>query len=53
MSYTIDIYRGQVTPLRNLIDFACYVSMFSQLVAGPIVCASPRSPTSWRADPIR
>ena len=37
MSYTIDIYRGHVTPLRNLIDFACYVSMFSQLVAGPIV----------------
>ncbi|HSF18194.1 MAG TPA: MBOAT family protein [Vicinamibacteria bacterium] len=37
MSYTIDIYRGRVTPLRNLIDFACYVSMFPQLVAGPII----------------
>jgi alginate O-acetyltransferase complex protein AlgI len=36
-SYTIDIYRGQVAPLRNIIDFACYVSMFSQLVAGPII----------------
>ena len=37
MSYTIDVYRGQVRATRNLIDFACYVTMFPQLVAGPIV----------------
>ncbi len=37
MSYTIDIYRGQVQPTRNYFDFACYVTMFPQLVAGPIV----------------
>ncbi|MFC1635034.1 MBOAT family O-acyltransferase [Planctomycetota bacterium] len=37
MSYTIDVYRGQVKATRNLIDFACYVTMFPQLVAGPIV----------------
>ncbi len=37
MSYTIDVYRGRVAPLRNFIDFACYVSMFPQLVAGPII----------------
>ena len=37
MSYTIDVYRGRVTPLRNFVDFACYVSMFPQLVAGPII----------------
>lgn len=37
MSYTIDIYRGQARPARNFIDFACYVSLFPQLVAGPIV----------------
>ncbi|MBL9078512.1 MAG: MBOAT family protein [Planctomycetes bacterium] len=37
MSYTIDVYRGEIRPTRNLIDFACYVSMFPQLVAGPIV----------------
>ncbi len=37
MSYTIDIYRRQVQPTRNFIDFACYVTMFPQLVAGPIV----------------
>ncbi len=37
MSYTIDVYRGKVPATRNLIDFACYVTMFPQLVAGPIV----------------
>jgi len=37
MSYTIDVYRGQVRATRNLIDFACYVAMFPQLVAGPII----------------
>ena len=37
MSYTIDVYRGEATAIRNPIDFACYVSMFPQLVAGPII----------------
>ena len=37
MSYTIDVYRGEVTATRNFIDYACYVLMFPQLVAGPIV----------------
>jgi alginate O-acetyltransferase complex protein AlgI len=37
MSYTIDVYRGEVRPVRSLLDLACYVSMFPQLVAGPIV----------------
>jgi alginate O-acetyltransferase complex protein AlgI len=37
MSYTIDVYRGHAAALRNFIDFACYVSMFPQLVAGPII----------------
>jgi alginate O-acetyltransferase complex protein AlgI len=37
MSYTIDVYRGKARAVRNIIDFACYVSMFPQLVAGPIV----------------
>ena len=37
MSYTIDIYRGQARALHNFIDFACYVSLFPQLVAGPII----------------
>ena len=37
MSYTIDVYRGHARVLHNFIDFACYVSMFPQLVAGPII----------------
>ena len=37
MSYSIDIYRGQARPARSFIDYACYVSLFPQLVAGPIV----------------
>jgi alginate O-acetyltransferase complex protein AlgI len=37
LSYTIDIYRGTSTPVRHFRDFMCYVSMFPQLVAGPIV----------------
>lgn len=37
MSYLCDVYRRDVKPARNIIDFACYISMFPQLVAGPIV----------------
>ncbi len=37
MSYTIDVYRGHARAIRNFVDFACYVSMFPQLVAGPII----------------
>jgi alginate O-acetyltransferase complex protein AlgI len=37
MSYSIDVYRNDVKAERSLIDFAAYVSMFPQLIAGPIV----------------
>ncbi len=37
MSYSIDVYRGRVEPERNVVAFGTYVSMFPQLVAGPIV----------------
>lgn len=37
MSYTIDLYRRRVEPVRSPIRFATYVSMFPQLIAGPIV----------------
>lgn len=37
MSYTIDVYRGQVRATRSLLDFGCFVTMFPHLVAGPIV----------------
>jgi len=36
LSYTIDIYRNQMEPRRNFVDFALFVSFFPQLVAGPI-----------------
>lgn len=37
MSYTIDVYRGEVKAQRNILDFAVFVTMFPQLIAGPIV----------------
>ncbi len=37
MSYTIDVYRGLVDVQRNIISFGTYVTMFPQLIAGPIV----------------
>ena len=37
LSYTIDVYRGDALPQRSLVDFGAYVSMFPQLIAGPIV----------------
>lgn len=39
LSYTIDVYRGDLKPLHNLLDYVFYVSFFPQLVAGPIVRA--------------
>ncbi len=40
MSYTIDVYRRELNPTRNPIDFMLYVAFFPHLVAGPIVRAS-------------
>ena len=37
LSYTIDVYRGTVLPQKNILSFGTYVSMFPQLIAGPIV----------------
>lgn len=39
MSYTIDIYRGQLAPTRSVLKFFLFVAAFPQLVAGPIVRA--------------
>ena len=44
LSYTIDVYRGDLKPLPSLLDYAFYVSFFPQLVAGPIVRASDFAP---------
>lgn len=37
MSYTIDVYRRSVEPQKNLVKLALYISLFPQLIAGPIV----------------
>ena len=37
LSYNIDVYRGDVAAQRNFIDLAAYISLFPQLIAGPIV----------------
>ena len=44
LSYTIDVYRGDLKPLPHLLDYAFYVSFFPQLVAGPIVRARDFAP---------
>ena len=40
LSYTIDVYRGELRPVRDFGDFALFVTYFPQLVAGPIERAS-------------
>ena len=37
LSYTIDVYRGRIRPEKNIVNFATFVTMFPQLIAGPIV----------------
>ncbi len=37
MSYTIDLYRGKIKVQKNIVDFMAYITMFPQIVAGPIV----------------
>ena len=37
MSYTIDVYRGDAPPVKSFFDFSCFVALFPQLIAGPII----------------
>ncbi len=48
MSYTIDIYRRELKPVKSIIDFGFYVSFFPQLVAGPIVRAKDFIPQIYQ-----
>lgn len=48
ISYTADVYKGLVKPVKNILDFGFYVSFFPQLVAGPIVKASDFIPQLYR-----
>lgn len=51
MSYTIDVYRGKLEPVKRLTDFALYVAFFPQLVAGPIVRAREFFPQLFQWQP--
>lgn len=53
MSYTIDVYRGQLRPTRSFARFFVYVSFFPQLVAGPIERASRLLPQLEQALHVR
>lgn len=48
ISYAMDVYRGHVAPVRNILDYGFFVSFFPQLVAGPIVRASEFLPQLQR-----
>ena len=48
LSYTIDVYRRKMKPVKNIIDFGFYVSFFPHLVAGPIVRASVFMPQIYQ-----
>ncbi|MCH8554464.1 MAG: MBOAT family protein [Schleiferiaceae bacterium] len=48
ISYSVDIYRGNLKPVNNILDFGFYVSFFPQLVAGPIVRASEFIPQLYK-----
>ncbi len=48
LSYTIDIYRGTLKPVNNILDYAFFVSFFPQLVAGPIVRAADFIPQIYK-----
>jgi D-alanyl-lipoteichoic acid acyltransferase DltB (MBOAT superfamily) len=48
ISYSIDVYRGQVKPVERLTDYGFFVSFFPQLVAGPIVRASQFIPQIYK-----
>ncbi len=48
ISYTVDVYKGRIKPVKNILDFGFYVTFFPQLVAGPIVRASEFVPQIYK-----
>lgn len=52
MSYTFDVYRNKLKPTRNIFQFFAYLSMFPQLVAGPIVRAENMLAQLLKATPV-
>jgi len=53
LSYTIDVYRGELEPERDVTRFALFVAFFPQLVAGPIVRARAFLPQLRRPPVLR
>jgi D-alanyl-lipoteichoic acid acyltransferase DltB (MBOAT superfamily) len=53
LSYTIDVYRRELSPSRSFLDFALFVAFFPHLVAGPIVRAADLLPQFEVEKPIR
>jgi D-alanyl-lipoteichoic acid acyltransferase DltB (MBOAT superfamily) len=52
MSYTIDIYRREFRPYRNVVDYLSFVAFFPHLVAGPIMRARDLLPQLARLRPL-
>ena len=52
MSYTIDVYHRKFVPTRNIIHFFAFLSMFPQLVAGPILRAKEMLPQLLKVTPV-
>ncbi len=48
ISYTIDVYRNKLAPVKSLVDFSFFVTFFPQLVAGPIVRATDFIPQLYQ-----
>lgn len=48
LSYTCDVYKGLIKPVKSIFDFGFYVTFFPQLVAGPIVKASDFIPQLYK-----
>lgn len=48
ISYSVDVYREEIKPVKSMLDFGFYVSFFPQLVAGPIVRASEFIPQLYK-----
>ncbi|MBN1924795.1 MAG: MBOAT family protein [Prolixibacteraceae bacterium] len=52
MSYTFDVYKRKLEPTKNILHFFAYLSMFPQLVAGPIVRAKEMLPQLLQSRPV-
>ncbi len=52
MSYTFDVYRNKLKPTKDVVHFFAYLSMFPQLVAGPIVRAKTMLPQLLEVRPV-